>query len=161
MAGEVKNLAQRSSASAREIKELIESSIAFVEAGASQASDVGENMARMDDAVRQVTDLIEEISVAAQEQSLGISQVHQAVNQMDDVTQQNAALVEEASSAARSLTEQAEALNGLVAAFTPGADGNVRKPDIKPHPGRSAAQPVTLTPLAGTYQSSENNWTQF
>ncbi len=139
MAGEVRNLAQRSSASAREIKELIESSIAFVEAGASQASDVGENMARMDDAVRQVTDLIEEISVAAQEQSLGISQVHQAVNQMDDVTQQNAALVEEASSAARSLTEQAEALNGLVAAFTPGTDGNFRKPDIKPHPGRSAA----------------------
>ena len=110
MAGEVRNLAQRSSASAHEIKELIESSIAFVEAGASQASNVGENMARMNDAVRQVTDLIEEISVAAQEQSLGISQVHQAVNQMDDVTQQNAALVEEASSAARSLTEQAEAL---------------------------------------------------
>jgi len=161
VAGEVRNLAQRSSTSARDIRALIESSIAFVEAGASQAGDVGENMTRMDDAVRQVTDLIDEISVAAQEQSLGIGQVHQAVNQMDDVTQQNAALVEEASAAARSLTDQAEALNGLVAAFTVSGGEPARKPVEKPHQSRPVPQPVTLKPRAETLHSSDDNWTKF
>lgn len=117
VAGEVRNLAQRSSTSAREIKELIESSMRYVETGVNQAEQVGDNIGRMKDAVRQVTDLVDEIAVASQEQSLGIGQVHQAVNQMDDVTQQNAALVEEASSASRSLMDQASALNQLVATF--------------------------------------------
>ncbi|MFB4339421.1 methyl-accepting chemotaxis protein [Pantoea sp. CS_6] len=117
VAGEVRNLAQRSSASAREIKDLIESSMRYVATGVSQAEQVGENMGRMNDAIRQVTDLVDEIAIASQEQSLGISQVHQAVHQMDDVTQQNAALVQEASSASRSLMDQAGALNDLVAAF--------------------------------------------
>lgn len=117
VAGEVRNLAQRSSASAREIKELIESSIQLIRTGAEQADDVGNNVGRMNDAICQVTDLINEISSAAREQTLGISQVHQAVNQMDDVTQQNAALVEEASAASRSLMEQAGALQSLVDAF--------------------------------------------
>jgi methyl-accepting chemotaxis protein len=118
VAGEVRNLAQRSSSSAREIKELIESSMGFVQAGSAQAEGVGENISRMNDAVRQVTDLVDEISVAASEQSQGIGQVHQAVDQMDDVTQQNAALVEEASAASRSLMEQAASLNQLVSTFT-------------------------------------------
>lgn len=118
VAGEVRNLAQRSSSSAREIKELIESSMGFVQAGSAQAEGVGENISKMNDAVRQVTDLVDEISVAASEQSQGIGQVHQAVDQMDDVTQQNAALVEEASAASRSLMEQATALNLLVNTFT-------------------------------------------
>ncbi|WP_256853652.1 methyl-accepting chemotaxis protein [Pantoea sp. Fr+CA_20] len=161
VAGEVRNLAQRSSASAREIKELIESSIALVEAGASQAGEVGENMMRMDDAVRQVAELIDEITVAAQEQSLGISQVHQAVNQMDDVTQQNASLVEEASAAARSLTEQADALKGLVAAFTVSEGTSVRKPEVKPHKNMLVAKPVTLNTLSETLHSSNDNWTKF
>jgi len=117
VAGEVRSLAQRSSASAREIKELIESSMSLVQAGAEQAEGVSSNVVKMNDAFRQVTDLVDEISVAAQEQSQGISQVHIAVNQMDDVTQQNAALVEEASSASRSLMDQADVLNRLVATF--------------------------------------------
>ncbi|CAK9885906.1 MAG: Methyl-accepting chemotaxis protein III [Candidatus Erwinia impunctatus] len=99
VAGEVRSLAQRSSASAREIKELIESSIRFVNAGADQAEEVGKNMGRMRDSISQSSDLVDEISTAAQEQMLGIDQVHQAVNQMDDVTQQNASLVEQASAA--------------------------------------------------------------
>lgn len=124
VAGEVRNLAQRSSASAKEIKELIESSMQFVESGVNQAQGVGQNMSMMNDAVRQVTDLIDEISVAAHEQSQGIEQVHLAVNQMDDVTQQNSALVQEASAASLSLMSQASALNKLVSAFTVGALDN-------------------------------------
>ncbi|MBK0018768.1 methyl-accepting chemotaxis protein [Kosakonia sp. S42] len=118
VAEEVRDLAQRSSSSAREIKELIESSMGFVEVGATQAEGVRENMSRMNDAVRQVTDLVDEISVAASEQSQGIDQIYLAVNQMDDVTQQNAALVEEASAASRSLMEQSASLHHLVNAFT-------------------------------------------
>lgn len=118
VAGEVRNLAQRSSASAKEIKDLIESSMEYVEIGVNQADGVGKNISRMNDAVHQVTSLVDEIAVAAQEQSQGISQIHQAVNQMDDVTQQNSALVQESSAASRSLMEQAASLNHLVSVFT-------------------------------------------
>ncbi|MDK2632677.1 methyl-accepting chemotaxis protein [Pantoea stewartii subsp. indologenes] len=156
VAGEVRNLAQRSSSSAREIKELIESSMGFVEAGSAQAEGVGENMSRMNDAVRQVTDLVDEISVAASEQSQGIGQVHQAVNQMDDVTQQNAALVEEASAASRSLMEQAAALNQLVNTFTLSASLTSARPSERPLPVAAVLRPVTAVTTAGG-----DNWQSF
>jgi len=160
VAGEVRNLAQRSSASAREIKELIESSMGFVEAGSEQAGGVGSNMSRMNDAVRQVTDLVDEISVAASEQSQGISQVHQAVNQMDDATQQNAALVEEASAASRSLMEQASTLDRLVGAFTVTSSG--QSPDrTKGSYPVSVSLPVLRKTQAGTGDEKDKNWEQF
>ncbi|UYK98570.1 methyl-accepting chemotaxis protein [Pantoea stewartii] len=161
VAGEVRNLAQRSSSSAREIKELIESSMSFVQAGSEQAEGVGANMSRMNDAVKQVTDLVDEISVAASEQSQGISQVHQAVNQMDDATQQNAALVEEASAATRSLTEQASILGRLVSAFTVSVSGispvnkrENRRPEVISAP----VVKKTQTAVAG---GQDQNWEQF
>ncbi|QEM94343.1 HAMP domain-containing protein (plasmid) [Kosakonia radicincitans] len=117
VAGEVRNLAQRSSTSAREIKELIEESLSLIEAGALQAEEVGENMAQMNGAIQQVTALSGEVATATTEQTLGINQVHQAVSQMDDVTQQNAALVEQASAASQSLMEQATSLRELVNGF--------------------------------------------
>lgn len=156
VAGEVRNLAQRSSSSAREIKELIESSMGFVEAGSAQAEGVGENISRMNDAVRQVTDLVDEISVAASEQSQGIGQVHQAVNQMDDVTQQNAALVEEASAASRSLMEQAAALNQLVNTFTLSASRVTARPSDLPAPVAAVRRPVPAVAVAGN-----DNWQSF
>lgn len=160
VAGEVRNLAQRSSSSAREIKGLIESSMGFVQAGATQAEGVGENMTRMNDAVRQVTDLVDEISIAASEQSQGIGQVHIAVNQMDDVTQQNAALVEEASAASRSLMEQAAALNQLVSAFTlvpdSGQADTVRAQATRPIRAVAALRPIPAVAAAG-----DDNWKSF
>lgn len=156
VAGEVRNLAQRSSSSAREIRELIESSMGFVEAGSAQAEGVGENISRMNDAVRQVTDLVDEISVAASEQSQGIGQVHQAVNQMDDVTQQNAALVEEASAASRSLMEQAATLNQLVNTFTLSASRVAARPSNPPAPVAAVLRPVPAVAVAGN-----DNWQSF
>ncbi len=144
VAGEVRSLAQRSSSSAREIKELIESSMSYVKAGAEQAEGVSSNMVKMNDAFRQVTDLVDEISVAAQEQSQGISQVHIAVNQMDDVTQQNAALVEEASSASRSLMDQADVLNRLVATFVISSVKSEEYPDVK----KPYRQVITTKPVS-------------
>ncbi|KHE02646.1 Tar [Pantoea stewartii] len=161
VAGEVRNLAQRSSSSAREIKELIESSMGFVEAGAEQAEGVGANMSRMNDAVRQVTDLVDEISVAAGEQAQGISQVHLAVNQMDDATQQNAALVEQASAASRSLMEQASTLDRLVGEFTVTLSG--RSTDKGREESRSALmlQPVLKKPQAVVAGAQDKNWERF
>lgn len=160
VAGEVRNLAQRSSSSAREIKELIESSTGFVEAGAAQAEGVGENMSRMNDAVRQVTDLVDEISVAASEQSKGIEQVHLAVNQMDDVTQQNAALVEEASAASCSLMEQAASLNQLVSTFTlVSASGQV--PTARADAVRPVRTAALLRSAPAVAAAGDDNWQSF
>ncbi|WP_105739694.1 methyl-accepting chemotaxis protein [Cronobacter dublinensis] len=157
VAGEVRTLAQRSSSSAREIKELIENSMQYVEAGSTQAEGVGQNIGKMTDAVRQVTDIVDEISVAAQEQAQGINQVHLAVNQMDDVTQQNAALVQQASAASQSLMEQAASLNQLVGAFTIAANGKSS--------ARNTAAPVTpiktLRPVPAAAAVSENDWQSF
>ncbi|MHA7598084.1 methyl-accepting chemotaxis protein (plasmid) [Pantoea sp. XAF26B01_ASV70] len=160
VAGEVRNLAQRSSSSAREIKALIESSMHFVEAGAQQAEEVGNNMWSLKDAIGQVTDLVNEIAAAAHEQMLGIGQVHQAVNQMDDVTQQNAALVEEASAASNSLMEQASVLNQLVAAFVVGSSP---VPALEPATASTAFKSSLPDGRVGSSnaESEEENWHSF
>ncbi|EJJ0325927.1 HAMP domain-containing protein, partial [Cronobacter sakazakii] len=159
VAGEVRTLAQRSSSSAREIKELIENSMQYVETGSAQAEGVGQNIGKMTEAVRQVTDIVDEISVAAQEQAQGINQVHLAVNQMDDVTQQNAALVEQASAASQSLMEQAASLNQLVGAFTIAAASHAKSA------ARHVAAPVTpiktLRPVPAAAAVSDNDWQSF
>ena len=159
VAGEVRNLAQHSSSSAREIRALIESLMGFVEAASAQAEGVGDNMSRMNDAVRQVTDLVDEISVAAGEQSQGISQVHEAVNQMDDVTQQNAALVEQASAASRSLMEQAASLNQLVNTFIL-ASGSESSRDAC-NPALVPVQSVSLRSGPAVAVAGNDNWQRF
>ena len=117
VASEVRNLAQRSSSAAREIKDLINVSVSQVEQGLEQATSVGSNSDNVSNAIQQVADLVNEIAAATAEQSKGIEQVHLAIGQMDEVTQQNASLVEEASSASKSLQEQAETLSRLVSTF--------------------------------------------
>ena len=117
VASEVRGLAQRSAAAAKEIKELIGSSVAMIEDGARQATEVGATMGEVKQAIKQVSDIVGEIAAASEEQSRGIEQVNQAVMQMDEVTQQNAALVEQAAAAAQSLQEQAQSLSGAVSVF--------------------------------------------
>ncbi|WP_301291030.1 methyl-accepting chemotaxis protein [Robbsia andropogonis] len=126
VASEVRNLAQRSAAAAKEIKEMITSSVTTIEAGASQATEVSATMAQVKQAIKQVSNIVGEISSASEEQSRGIQQVNQAVGQMDEVTQQNAALVEEAAAAAQSLEEQSIKLKDAVSAFKVGAIGSQR-----------------------------------
>jgi methyl-accepting chemotaxis protein len=117
VAGEVRSLAQRSALSAKEIKELIETSTSRVDSGAELAERAGLTMAEVTQAVQRVTDIMEQISAASLEQSTGIEQVNRAVAQMDQVTQQNAALVEQAAAAAGAMADQAEQLKGAVAVF--------------------------------------------
>jgi len=118
VASEVRSLAQRSSSAAKEIKELIESSVSTIQHGSSQAEQVGKTTAEVQLAVKRVSDIIGEIASASDEQGRGIEQVNQAVSQMDEVTQQNAALVEEAAAAAQSLEVQAVKMNEMVSVFT-------------------------------------------
>ncbi|QYD68881.1 MCP four helix bundle domain-containing protein [Paraburkholderia edwinii] len=121
VASEVRSLAQRSSAAAKEIKELIGRSVATIRSGSSQAEEVGRTTAQVQQAIRQVAAIIGEIANASDEQGRGIEQVNQAVSQIDEVTQQNASLVEQAAAASGSLDEQATRLSGSVAVFTVGA----------------------------------------
>lgn len=117
VAGEVRSLAQRASAAAKEIKELIETSTEKARQGAHRANEVSGAMSQIDQAISRVSGVIEEISTASEEQSKGIDQVHQAISQIDEVTQQNAALVEESAAAAQSLQEQASKMKQEVMFF--------------------------------------------
>jgi methyl-accepting chemotaxis protein len=117
VAAEVRNLAQRSAAAAKEIKTLIGDSTEKVEVGTKLVDDAGKTMEEIVNAVKRVTDIMSEISAASAEQSQGIEQVNQAITQMDEVTQQNAALVEEAAAAAESLEEEAQNLTRSVSVF--------------------------------------------
>ncbi|KWI87918.1 hypothetical protein WM09_16130 [Burkholderia ubonensis] len=117
VAGEVRSLAQRSSAAAKEIKTLIDASVERIRSGSALVDEAGRTMTEVIGAVQRVTDIMGEIAAASEEQSGGIDQVARAVTQMDEVTQQNAALVEEAAAAAQSLDEQAARLRETVAVF--------------------------------------------
>jgi methyl-accepting chemotaxis protein len=117
VATEVRSLAQRSAAAAKEIKTLIGDSVNKVEAGSVLVEQAGKTMDEVVASIQRVTDIMGEITAASSEQSAGIEQVNQAIAQMDEVTQQNAALVEQAAAAAESLQEQAGNLAQVVSVF--------------------------------------------
>jgi methyl-accepting chemotaxis protein len=117
VATEVRNLAQRSAAAAREIKTLIGSSVERVDAGARLVDEAGSTMEEIVNSVKRVTDIMAEISSASAEQSAGIEQVNSAIGRMDEATRQNASLVEQASAAAASLQDEAATLAEVVSVF--------------------------------------------
>jgi methyl-accepting chemotaxis protein len=118
---EVRNLAQRSAAAAKEIKVLIGDSVNKVDAGTKLVDAAGKTMDEIVNSVGKVSELIAEIAAASQEQSSGIEQVHTAITQMDQVVQQNASLVEEATAATESMKEQAGSLLQMVSRFKLGS----------------------------------------
>ncbi len=136
VATEVRNLAQRSAAAAKEIKGLISESVDKVESGNRLVAQAGRTMEEVVASIRQVARIMGEISSASREQSAGIEQVSLAVSQMDEVTQQNAALVEQAAAAAESLEEQAHSLSRAVAVFRLGTDSGRMKQLNNASPGQ-------------------------
>ncbi|MGD7340541.1 methyl-accepting chemotaxis protein, partial [Ralstonia pseudosolanacearum] len=140
VAGEVRALAQRSAAAAKEIKDLIDASVDRVQAGNTLVAQAGSTMTETVDAVRRVANIVEDIAAASSEQTQGILQISQAVSEMEQVTQQNAALVEQAAAAAQSLEEQSLNLTHVVAQFRlDETDGVV---------AAAASKPVRTAPVA-------------
>ena len=126
VAGEVRSLAQRSAQSAKEIKALIEDSVAQINGGAELVERAGDAMRTVSASITRVVQTMSEITSASVEQSVGIEQVNQAVTQMDQLTQQNAALVEEVAAAAASLNDQTAHLMQAVSVFELG-DGRAAR----------------------------------
>jgi methyl-accepting chemotaxis protein len=174
VASEVRNLAQRSAGAAKEIKTLINDSVAKVDGGAQLVDQAGATMKEIVGSVKRVTDIIGEITSATEEQTTGIGQINQAIAQMDQVTQQNAALVEQAAAASGAMQDQAAQLAQTVSVFK--LDGAVAaaaalpaaRPAARPAaPKRAAAQPkMVAAPAAlrrpsAAAQSSSQEWEEF
>jgi methyl-accepting chemotaxis protein len=162
VAGEVRNLAQRSSAAAKEIKALIGDSVGKVEAGTAQLDQVAKTMSEIVGAVKQVTDIMSEIAAASNEQSVGIEQVNKAISQMDEVTQQNAALVEQAAAAAESMEEQAIDLMAAVKIFKL-KEADARMQAAAQHgPVSSVVSAARKAPrLASVKVNNDSDWKEF
>jgi methyl-accepting chemotaxis protein len=117
VATEVRSLAGRSAAAAREINSLISASVERVKLGTRLVDKAGATMQDVVNSIHRVTDIMGAISSASDEQSQGVAQVVEAIRQMDQVTQQNATLVEEISAAADGLRAQAQELVRTMAVF--------------------------------------------
>ncbi|WP_058049812.1 methyl-accepting chemotaxis protein [Janthinobacterium sp. Ant5-2-1] len=166
VATEVRNLAQRSAAAAKDIKVLIGDSVEKVEAGSKLVDQAGRTMDDIVASITRVTDIMSEITAASSEQSAGIEQVNQAIAQMDQVTQQNAALVEEAAAAAESMQEQAASLSAVVSIFKLDAASAAAS---RPRAPVAVKAPTAVTPataprqLAGTARRAApvDEWESF
>ncbi|MDI1244889.1 MAG: methyl-accepting chemotaxis protein [Rhodoferax sp.] len=117
VAAEVRNLAGRSAAAAKEIKLLIGESLANVDKGTLLTSMAGSAMLEAIESVNLVAATLSDISSASNGQSMGIAEVNQAVRYLDTITQQNAALVEESAAAAGNLAEQTRHLTSALTVF--------------------------------------------
>jgi methyl-accepting chemotaxis protein len=173
VATEVRNLAGRSATAAKEIKALIQDSVAKVEEGSRLVDESGRTLEEIVNAVKKVTDIVAEIAAASREQSSGIEQVNKAVMQMDEGTQQNAALVEQAAAASQAIVEQAQSLNALVCAYRVDLAESSTAPtaDAKEETWverRSRNRPWANSPLANRTSAaihqvanSDSEWTEF
>jgi methyl-accepting chemotaxis protein len=169
VASEVRNLAQRSSAAAKEIKDLINDSVSKVDDGSRLVDQAGATMEEIVGSVRRVTDIIGEITAATQEQTAGLGRINEAVGQMDAVTQQNASLVEEAAAASASMQDQAAQLAGVVSQFK--LDASVARTSTASAPRAvRAAVPATVparpriatgTRSAGAAKAKSEEWEEF
>jgi methyl-accepting chemotaxis protein len=176
VAAEVRALAQRSGAAAKEIKDLIDASTRRVADGATLADEAGRTMQGIVDSIGRVTGIMNEIVASSREQASGIGQVNQAIVQMDGVTQQNAALVEESAAATRAMHEQAQALAELVEVFRveaksrPAAGAKPALPPARPavprpapavRPAPKPARKAAAAPARKTAATVDADWEEF
>lgn len=117
VAEEVRNLAQRSAAAAKETTVMISDSVKKAEDGAKIADETARSLKEIVDGVTKVTDLVNEITSASNEQARGVKEINQGLSELNAVTQQNAQMAEESSSASEALTAQAENLKRTISRF--------------------------------------------
>ncbi len=163
VAGEVRTLAQKSAAAAKEIKQLISDSVNKVGTGSKLVSEAGNTMEEIVTSVKRVTDIMDEISAASVEQSAGIDQVNQAITQMDEVTQQNASLVEESAAASTSLEEQAQTLMASVGVFKLSAElmASHKSSVSNQTASKSTYKAASRSKYTPTSTSSDSDWEEF
>jgi methyl-accepting chemotaxis protein len=140
VATEVRNLAQRSSTAAREVKTLIDESVAKIHAGTELVEHAGSTMRDIVNSVKQVSGMVGAITTASDEQRQGIEEVNRAISQMDQVTQQNAILVEQAAEVVGTLQDQASHLNHAVGVFKTERDGQQARPARAQGAGKAGYQ---------------------
>jgi aerotaxis receptor len=114
---EVRTLAQRSASAAREIRELIDSSLVSIREGVSQVEATGSRMGEIVTQVSDLTRLITSVNAASVQQTAEMEQLNTAVGRLDEMTQQNAALVEESAAAANALNHQSQSMKSSVGIF--------------------------------------------
>lgn len=117
VAAEVRELAQRSAAAAKEVKALVSGAVREVDEGARLAGEAGSAMQEIGAAIAEATAIIKQIAAVTAEQAAGMDQVNQAIVQLEGVTQDNAHLVERAAAAAASMRGQADGLTAFVSRF--------------------------------------------
>ncbi len=108
VAEEVRNLAQRSAAAAKDTTKLIENCVNKASEGSKISGICKESLEEIVKNVRKVANLTKEIASASVEQSEGVNQVSIAIQQIDQITQQNAANAEETAAAGEELSAQAQ-----------------------------------------------------
>lgn len=117
VANEVRTLAGRSAESAKQIKDLINDSVAKVEGGTQLVNQSADSLKMITNSVKKISDIVGEISQSSMEQANGIEQINQAISQIDEVTQHNGQLVEKLSTSSRAMTEKVKMLSGLADQF--------------------------------------------
>jgi methyl-accepting chemotaxis protein len=139
VASEVRTLASRSSDASKEIRALIDESVAHTHAGSQLVAGASEKIDAIHESVTRMSDVMAEISAGAIEQSAGIGEVNTAVTEMDGMTQQNAAMVQQTSSAASGMRQHAGKLNELINSFVLGEETNRTGQDLPAHRGNARA----------------------
>jgi hypothetical protein len=141
VAEEVRNLAQRSAAAAKETAEKIRKSKELADNGVKVTSEVASALESISKNAVSSADLMREISASSKEQSTGIGQVNLAVAELDKVTQQNSASAEESSAASEQMSVQAATLDAVIQNLSQLVYGGAGTPvAAKPHQRQASPQ---------------------
>ena len=117
VAQEVRELAQRSAAAAKEIKEQISKSSSQVQNGVQLVGEAGEALKRISDQIKAASDIVTKIAHSASEQDTTLRTISSSMNQLDAATQHNAAMAEETTASAEALANDTEELLNLIRGF--------------------------------------------
>lgn len=117
VAEEVRNLASRSAAAARETAELIEGSIGKVQAGTMLANETASSLNEIVQGIERASAIVGEIANASNEQASAITQVNKGIEKVSEVVQNNSATAEESAAASEELSSQAELLKEMMGRF--------------------------------------------